>query len=94
MIMRPAHILFVTPCLSEGGTHYSSSSNFEVRSTIGGVESIGISTSTSFEVRSGFQYYDDSGPDITLAQVNDGPGADIDYQNSLKYFICQLVRFF
>jgi len=72
------------PVLSEGGTHYSSSSNFEIRSTIGGVEAIGVSTSTSFEVRSGFQYYDDSGPDITLAVVNDGSGADIDYQNSLN----------
>lgn len=72
------------PVLSEGGTHYSSSTNFEVRSTIGGVEAIGVSTSTSYEVRSGFQYYDDSGPDITAAVVNDGGGADIDQQSAIN----------
>ncbi len=71
------------PILSEGGTHYASSSSYEVRSTIGGVESIGVSTSTSFEVRSGFQYYDDSGPDITGAVVNDGAGVDIDQQSAI-----------
>ncbi len=72
------------PILSEGGTHYATSASYQLRATIGGVESIGESTSTSYKVKSGFQYYDDTPPDTTSAVVNDGSGADIDEQTSLN----------
>ena len=72
------------PIISEGGTHYATSASYQLRATIGGVESIGESTSTTYKVKSGFQYYDDTAPDITSAVVNDGSGADIDEQTSLN----------
>lgn len=72
------------PIISEGGIHHSTSGSWQIRSTIGGVEAIGESTSTSYTVKSGFQYYDDTGPDTGSAVVNDGPGADIDEQSSLN----------
>ena len=72
------------PIISEGGTHYATSASYQLRATIGGVESIGESTSTTYKVKSGFQYYDDTAPDTSGAVVNDGSGADIDEQTSLN----------
>ncbi len=72
------------PAIGEGGVHHATSTNFQLRSTVGGVEAIGESSSTNFIVKSGFQYYDDTGPDVSGAVVNDGLGADIDEQSSLN----------
>ena len=68
--------------MSEGGEK-SSSARWIEQATVGGPVAVGISTSTRYLLKSGFQYFDESPPDISGAILNDGLGEDIDEQTSL-----------
>ncbi len=68
--------------MSDGGEK-SSSARWIEQATVGGPVAVGISTSTRYLLKSGFQYFDESPPDISGAILNDGLGEDIDEQTSL-----------
>ncbi len=68
------------PTMGQGGTSNSTSTNFQERGSIG-ENAEGRGTSTNFAGAAGFQYYDDTAP--TGGTVNDGSGADIDYQDDM-----------
>lgn len=66
-----------------GGGEKSSSFNWTEQATIGEPAVIGISTSTRYTVKGGFQYFDETAPYTKDAVLNDGLGEDIDEQTSL-----------
>lgn len=78
------NFLINNPIVSEGGAATSGAANFVERGAIGGVRAVGKSSGTNFTVRSGFEYYDETAPDIKSTIVNDGLGADIEEQYSIS----------
>ena len=69
--------------MNDGGEK-SSSPRWAEQSTVGGPVAVGVSTSTRYLLKSGFQYFDDSPPDISRAALNDGLTDDIDEQTALS----------
>lgn len=65
------------------GGEKSTSSQWMAQSTIGGPVAVGTSTSTRYLLKSGFQYFDETPPDIGGAFLNDGLGEDVDEQTAL-----------
>lgn len=78
------NFLVSNPVVGEGGAASSSAANFVEKGSIGGVRAVGKSSGVNFTVKSGFEYYDETAPDVKSAIVSDGPGADIDEQNSIS----------
>lgn len=68
------------PSVGQGGTGNATSTNFQLRGVLG-QRAEGRGTSTNFAGAAGSQYYDDTAP--TGGVVNDGAGADIDYQDDM-----------
>ena len=70
------------PIFSEGGNKISSD-KFVEQAVISGPTAIGVSSSTNYIIKSGFQYFDETPPYIKNAMLNDGLENDIDEQTSL-----------
>lgn len=68
--------------MNEGGEK-SSSTQWVEQATVGGPVAVGMSTSTRYLLKSGFQYFDETPPDTRGALLNDGLGEDIDEQTAL-----------
>lgn len=69
--------------MNDGGAQ-SASAQWIEQSTVGGPVAVGVSTSTRYLLKSGFQYFDNSPPDISGAILNDGSSEDVDEQTSLS----------
>ncbi len=70
------------PVFSEGGGR-ASSENFAEQGIVAGPVAVGMSSSSKYIIKSGFEYFDETPPYTKYAVLNDGLGEDADEQFSL-----------